>query len=148
MHNQPMVEQPSLVEIDLSQTTSHGGAGLEVGPTYLALYHGQFICGTFSKVWFGLTFNGGAARQYDPPGTNSSGWQRIWRITNTGRIAEAAEPDYAASLRDQAILAKLRSNGQTIDESAPLEAFLYRPTVPAMPKKTRDEYNEDACDQG
>jgi hypothetical protein len=64
---------PQFTEVDLSKTTKHGSDELTVGPTYLCLIGGRFLIGTFSKVWFGLSFSGGLySLQYDPPGTNAS----------------------------------------------------------------------------
>jgi hypothetical protein len=136
----PVPVSPILEEIDLSKTTKKGGAGLEVGPTYLVLYHGSFHTGRFCEVWHGLNFHGifPAGTQYDPPGTNYSSWQRIWRIVDADDISQEAEPEYKRSRRDYA-LGRLKSNGQMIDESTPLDAYGYRPTVPAMPKRDADE---------
>ncbi len=132
------------IEIDLSETTQKGGAGLEVGPTYLVLYGGQFHVGTFDMVWYGLNFRGiyDAGAQYDPPGENSSSWQKIWRFNGAEEISAAEEMAYAISKRRHAIDFKCTSNGQTITEDAPVEAFLYYPEVDAMPKQD-DEDDED-----
>lgn len=74
---------PEFTEIDLSGTTKHGGNGIEVGPLYMVLHGGQFYLGRFSEAWFGLNlFVGSHNIQYDPPGTNSSLWQRAWRMDN------------------------------------------------------------------
>lgn len=135
------MSQPALVEIDLNQTTTHGGSGLGEGSTYLVLYRGELHCGKFYRQWYGLNFAGicDAGVQYDPPGTNLSSWQRIWRIDNANQIAEDAKIEYKRSRRAYAISAKLISNGQRIDESAPLAAFGYSPTIPPMPKIISDE---------
>lgn len=78
---------PEFQEILLAGTTKHGGNGLEVGPLYLVLHGGHFYVGRFSEVWFGLNlFVGSHNIQYDPPGTNSSLWQRVWRLTNETHI--------------------------------------------------------------
>jgi hypothetical protein len=128
--------KPILEEIDLSKTTKHGGAGLSVGPTYLVLYCGRFYTGTFGKQWYGLNFNGiyDAGAQYDPPGENYSSWQKIWKIKNAGAIAKAEEKSFMERRRTYAI-GRLKSNGQTITDAAPLEAFAYNPKVPAMPRR-------------
>lgn len=137
--------QPILMEIDLSQTTSKGGAGLEVGPTYLVLYHGEFHVGKFSKQWYGLNFEGiyDAGAQYDSPGTNYSAWQRVWKFTNAKPMSAEAEPEFARMRREYAINHGLTSNKQTIDDSSPLEAFVYHPKVPAMPKQQEDDWEEE-----
>jgi hypothetical protein len=134
-----MVGQPEFVEINLSLTTSKGGAGLEVGPTYLVLYRGAFHIGKFSEQWYGLNFRGiyQAGAQYDPPGENYSNWQRIWRITNAEDLSAEAEPEYKQRRRQYAI-AYLTSNGQRIDESAPLDAFGYHPSCDPMPPKNQE----------
>ncbi len=133
--------QPIFEEIDLSKTTKKGGAGLEVGPTYLVLYSGQLYTGTFNMQWYGLNFIGiyDAGAQYDVPPENYSNWQRIWRIKNAEEIAAEAEPAYMKRRREYAI-GRLKSDGRLIDKSAPMEAFGYDPKVPAMPKrKSRDD---------
>ena len=75
---------PTLVEIDLSKTTRQPGAGLEPkGPQYLCQIHGQLFVGQFDLQWYGLHFNNWVSPvgiQYDPPGTNHSAWERVWRI--------------------------------------------------------------------
>lgn len=131
--------QLSLKEIDLSQTSKDGGAGLEAGPTYLVLYGGSYYVGSFSTQWYGLNFNGiyDAGAQYDPPGNNYSEWQRIWRLDNAEEISRAAEPEYMRSRRAYAIR-HLVHGGRKIDETAPLEAFAYNPTVPVMPEAEDD----------
>lgn len=135
------IQQPNLIEINLSETTRNGGAGLKVGPTYLVLYSGRYYAGKFSQVWYGLNFEGifDAGAQYDPPGTNYSSWQRIWRIENASQISRSAELEFKTSRRQHAIANKMTSNGQTIDETAPLDAFGYRPTIPAMPQLTDND---------
>jgi hypothetical protein len=128
------MNQPNLREIDLSQTTKEGGAGLECGPVYLILYSGRFYSGTFNMQWYGLNFRGiyDAGAQYDPPGKNFSSWQRIWLITNANTITSEAEPEFAKMQREWAI-GRMESNKQLIDESTPIEAYLYNPTKSAMP---------------
>ena len=134
---------PKFTEIDLSKTTKDGGAGLEVGPTYLVLYNGQFHVGTFEKQWYGLNFNGiyWAGAQYDPPGENYSGWQKIWLFEDAEEIANEEEMAYAIRRRRYAIDFRMTDNGQTIIEDAPLEAFMYFPKVDAMPRL--DDEDED-----
>lgn len=138
---------PVLTEIDLSKTTTMGGDGLEVGPTYLVMYSGRFYAGEFDMQWYGLNFREiyDAGAQYDPPGENSSDWQRIWRVENAEKISSEAEHDYAVSKRRHAIDFHCTSNGQTITEEAPLEAFFYYPEVPCMPplKEDDDEYYDE-----
>ena len=131
---------PKLTEIDLTKTTCQGGSGLEAGPTYLVMYSGRFYAGEFDMVWYGLNFQGiyNAGAQYDPPGENSSSWQKVWRIEDAAKISAEAEHDYAVAQRRHAIDFHCTSNGQTITEEAPLEAFLYHPTVPAMPRQKSD----------
>lgn len=133
---------PKLSEIDLSLTTKEGGAGLEVGPTYLVMYNGQFYVGDFDKQWYGLNFCGiyDAGAQYDPPGENYSSWQRVWRFENAEDMVTEAERKYAEQRRRYAIDHKLHSNGQQITEDATTEAFFYVPEVSAMPEQDDDEY--------
>ena len=128
-------------EIDLSQTTKNGGAGLEVGPTYLVLYDGQFHVGQFDLQWYGLNFCGiyGAGAQYDPPGENGASWQKIWLFADAEDISSSLEMEYAETRRRYCIDHGLHSNGQKITEEAPVEAFMYYPEVPMMPE-IEEEY--------
>jgi hypothetical protein len=74
---------PELIEIDLSKTTRQPGAGLEVnGPQYLCQIRGRLFVGQFELLWYGLFFRNwhGVGIQFDPPGTNLSRWERVWRI--------------------------------------------------------------------
>ena len=76
---------PTLVEIDLRKTTRQPGAGLEAnGPYYLCQINERLFVGKFDLQHYGLHFNnwisGSVGIQYDPPGTNFSGWERVWRI--------------------------------------------------------------------
>lgn len=132
---------PNLTEIDLTKTTKQSGGGLEVGPTYLVMYDGQFFVGQFSQQWYGLSFCGiyDAGAQYDPPGENYSSWQKIWLFENAEEISAEAEPAYAKSRRAHAISSRMTSNGQTITEEAPLEAFMYCSSVPAMPEQDDED---------
>ena len=110
-------------EIDLSKTTRKGGDGLEVGPSYLVLYDGQFHVGTFDMQWYGLNFSGiyGAGAQYDPPGTNGASWQKIWRFNGAEEFAASLEMEYAEANRRYCIDHGMTSNGQKITEEAPIE---------------------------
>ena len=128
-------------EIDLSKTTRKGGDGLEVGPTYLVLYDGRFYVGEFENQWYGLNFRGiyDAGAQYDPPGENSSSWQKIWLFEDAKEISAAEEMAYAISKRRYAIDFRLTSNGQTITEEAQVEAFMYYSEIPAMPEIDEDD---------
>lgn len=139
--------RPKITEVDLNKTTKHGGAGLEVGPTYVVLVDGRLHRGRFNGQWYGLNFEGiyPSGLQYDPPGTNYSGWQRAWRVDDpklARRSADAililcgldpdvvvarAEAAYAASRRAHAISHHMTHGRQPIDESWPVEAFGYEP---------------------
>ncbi len=74
---------PQFTEVDLAKTTKHGSDEVYPGPVYLALVNGRYDIGRFNPVWYGLTSDGSFGnRQYDPPGTNASRWQRLWRFDN------------------------------------------------------------------
>lgn len=136
---------PILTEIDLSKTTEKGGPGLEVGPIYLVMYDGRFHVGEFDMQWYGLNFCGiyDAGAQYDPPGKDYSSWQKIWLFENAEEMAAEAEHDYAVSRRRHAIDFNMTSNGQTITEETPLEAFFYHSEVPAMPPQEDDSDDDN-----
>lgn len=75
-----------LKEVDLSRGDGHKHPDIKLYPTQYLVKIGQgFYAGTFTEVWFGLSFNGwnGTPYQYDSPGTNSSDWKRIWEIIET-----------------------------------------------------------------
>ncbi len=138
-----MADQPELTEIDLSLTTTKGGAGLEVGPTYLVLYDGRFHTGQFCKQWYGLNFDGiyQAGANYDPPGENYSSWQRVWLLTNAEKLSAEAEPEFKERRRRYAI-GNLRRNGKTIDESASLDSFGYVPVTDPHEDEDNDAEEE------
>jgi hypothetical protein len=75
-----------LREIDLSKAVEHSHPDIKVGYQhhYLALIRGDYHAGSFSKQWYGLNFDGWsynpAGLQFDAPGWNASGWQRLWEI--------------------------------------------------------------------
>jgi hypothetical protein len=73
-----------LREVDLAKTTVRGSKELKVGPWYLVQIGGQLYAGKFSMQWYGLNFGGWspnpAGLQYDPPGTNSSLFEKAWLI--------------------------------------------------------------------
>lgn len=80
---------PCFTEVDLAKTTKHGSDEVYPGPIYLALINGRYDIGRFNPVWYGLTFDGSFGnRQYDPPGTNASRWQRLWRFDNAEDILQ------------------------------------------------------------
>lgn len=50
---------------------------------FLAKIGDGFYFGHMHKVWFGWNFAdgwGSVGHQYDPPGTNHSGWEKVWRL--------------------------------------------------------------------
>lgn len=73
-----------LVPINLKRGKESDHPDIKVGRTeYLAKIGGHFYAGSFSRVWFGLHFDGWGPGgiQFDTPGTNSSSWQGLWEIT-------------------------------------------------------------------
>jgi hypothetical protein len=75
---------PILVPLDLTLGTPYDHPTIRTdGTQYLARIRGRFHCGTFSRQWYGLNFNGwitAVGLQYDKPGTNYSHWQDLWEI--------------------------------------------------------------------
>ena len=73
-----------LQEIDLSKAREHEHPEIERGQDYLALIDDEFHAGRFSRQWYGWNFDGWshnpAGLQFDAPGWNASGWQRLWKI--------------------------------------------------------------------
>lgn len=63
----------------------------------------------------------------------------MWRIDGAVALAKALEHSYAERRRKYAIANRLESNGKTIDETAPIEAFYYYPEVDAMPADEDEE---------
>ena len=71
----------NLEEVDLNGITEQGNADLQVGSKYLCLIGGELFAGSFTMEWYGLCFDGWLNHlQFDPPGSNSSRWQRIWKL--------------------------------------------------------------------
>src|SRR5689334_3634566 len=73
-----------LEEIDLSKGDRKEHPDINDQDEYVAFISGSLRLGTFVKVWFGWHFQCGwgasGGMQYDPPGTNASGWKQLWRI--------------------------------------------------------------------
>jgi hypothetical protein len=91
---------PKLIPLDLSLCYNKGerrGLHPEINSkdTYLALVDGDYYAGTFSDVWFGWTFDGwnGTSLQFDPPGTNGSSWQMIWKIVSVKKPRKVRYPE-------------------------------------------------------
>lgn len=77
--------QPILTEIDLSQADKHECPGIDAESVFLCLIDGELHTGQFSRQWYGWSFDGwrwnpAAGLQFDAPGSNSSRWERIWKI--------------------------------------------------------------------
>jgi hypothetical protein len=124
---------PELVEVEL-------GDRPEEGVPFLVLHRGKFMTGVFSHGEFNSHFlSYGNSLQYDPPGTNYSGFQKAWKIVNADQIAAELEQSYMDFHKAYALAHGLYSNGQRITADAPLEAFKYRSTVPAMPTLEEEE---------
>ena len=71
-----------LIKLDmkLSKENTHPDIKTD-GTQYLIKYGRNYYAGTFSKVWFGLNFNGWyAPLQFDAPSYNHSGWKQVWEI--------------------------------------------------------------------
>lgn len=63
----------------LINTSDH--PDINVDSSYLCKIYGNYFVGSFSRVWFGLNFEGWYTHlQYDMPCTNHSNWQEIWEI--------------------------------------------------------------------
>ena len=143
-----------IVEIDLSKTTTCGGAGLEVGPTYIFLKGGTYFKGVFCSMPSGhLThWNGTYMDQYDPPQDRVSDWQRVWRVDDPTipewmsgdaalmlcgldpvKIRADEEMPMAIRRRDMCIKFHCTYRDVLITEASPIEAYLYGSKIPKMP---------------
>ena len=75
--------------LDMSKSKEHTHPDLNGRSQYLCLIGTQFFAGTFTKVWFGWSFNGWTPNpvglQFDAPGTNASEWKQIWEIRKRKR---------------------------------------------------------------
>lgn len=73
-----------LKKIDLSKAKESNCSGIKADcqTQYLCLIGSKFFAGTFSKVWFGITFNDfySTSYQFDAPGYNQSKWKGVWKI--------------------------------------------------------------------
>lgn len=83
------MKTPTLVPIDLKKCFSkendgsfHDHKDIKSRKQYLAKVGGTFAAGTFSRQWYGWSFNAiyDAGLQLDKPGTNASMWQGLWEI--------------------------------------------------------------------
>ena len=72
-----------LEEIDLMKGDKKTHPDINTKDTYLCLIDGVLYQGQFNMQWYGLNFDGWSwnSLQYDRPGTNSSRWQRVWKLT-------------------------------------------------------------------
>jgi hypothetical protein len=91
-------QTPKLIPLDMSLCTKDGGKrghpDINSKDTYLCLIDGKYFTGTFSSVWYGWSFNGwhGVGLQFDPPGTNASGWQQIWKL-EAPKVGKVVHPE-------------------------------------------------------
>ncbi len=71
-----------LIKLDMKLAKEHTHPDIKTdGTQYLIKYNKGYFAGTFSKVWFGLSFDGWLAPlQFDAPGSNHSRWKNIWEI--------------------------------------------------------------------
>ena len=70
-------------EIDLTKAERHEHPDIIANEKqYLVKIYGGWHFGRFSRQWYGLSFNnwGNAGCQFDAPGWNSSGWERVIEI--------------------------------------------------------------------
>jgi len=77
---------PTMREIDLSRGDRHRHPDIVPGRYYMVQVHEAWHLGRFSEVWYGLTFWpwGTSGLQFDAPGFNSSGWQRVIEVDFDG----------------------------------------------------------------
>lgn len=80
-------QTPKLIPLDMSLCTrdkeKRGHPDINSKDTYLCLIDGRYFSGKFSPVWYGWSFDGwtgNASLQFDPPNTNASRWQQIWKM--------------------------------------------------------------------
>lgn len=124
---------------------------------YIALIDGVYHTNKMYPVWYGWTFG---SIQFDPPGTNSCNWQKLWKVIEADglrdgeaillcagldpvQIAADDEMRYANERRDRAIKYGHASNGRRITEDSPIEAWLYGSTLPKMPLKSENDEEDD-----
>jgi len=70
-----------LVEIDLSRGHFHEHPDIDTKHYFIADFGCGLQIGKFSRQWYGYNFNcGGSGMQFDTPGTNASGWTRLWMV--------------------------------------------------------------------
>lgn len=80
--------EPTLTAIDLTESTREGTRRdhpeIREDATYLAKIGGETYIGFFAPQHYGWSFRCGygvsGGRQFDPPGTNYSNWEGLWRL--------------------------------------------------------------------
>lgn len=143
--------------------------GVDTKHSYIALIKGKYHRGRFSSVWFGFNFHspgfahyGCGCVQYDPPNENGSDWQRLWRIEDPTipkwmsgdailmmcgldpvKIRADEEMPMAIRQRNHSIKHHCVYRGKTIDETSPIEAWLYDSEIPSMPGPYQSDDDED-----
>lgn len=133
-------------EIDLSKTKRGGGTGLKLNQYYLILHDGHFYIGKFYGKQDDLSFNlGWYSVPYEPPGENASGFQKIWKVIGLEKIAKENELEFAKIHKDYYIKHGCTTNGVKIDETFPIEMFLYHynPKQKEAEKRYFQEHNYD-----
>lgn len=78
---------PFLVPVDLSLAEQHEHPLIRTGQDYLYKVHGHWYVGQAHRQRYGWNFSGwagGNTIQFDAPGWNSSSWERLYELHDTG----------------------------------------------------------------
>lgn len=124
---------------------------------FIALINGLYWIGPI--VGNSLADGWGAfGHQFDPPGTNGCHWQKVWKVIDAAGLHDAEaillcagidpvqlaiddEMRFATECRQWAIDHRCTSNGHTITEESPIEAWFYKPMVQKM--DNREDEDDD-----
>ena len=74
--------EPTFHALDLSKGHESDHPDIKEDQQYLCRIDGKWFAGTFSRQWFGWSFDDwhGGPLQFDTPGTNGSDWEQIMEI--------------------------------------------------------------------
>ena len=91
--------------LDLSLAVKHDHPDIQKGKTYLCKIYGKWFFGTFSRQWFGWSFNGWYNHlQFDAPGYNSSQWEAVVEFDPEVFLKETTHGAFLRRCREWAAL--------------------------------------------
>ena len=112
-------------EIDLSKAVKSNHPDISTDKQYLVKVYGRWHFGQFTCQWYGLNFNGwgNSGCQFDAPGYNSSGWERVIEIDPEALAKPVPTPDGAVAVSMTPEEHRLEDLKQMAAYSGPIVSF-------------------------